>query len=120
MLPLSSSERRELRAKAHGLAPVVMISAAGLSDTVLGEIDRALTAHELIKVRTFSDARDEREAWFNAVCERLAAAPVQHIGKTLVIYRPRPPESESAAEARKRAMRPRRPRKTKKQMLASR
>jgi len=118
MLPLSSSERRELRAKAHGLAPVVMISAAGLSDTVLGEIERALAAHELIKVRTFSDAREEREAWFKAVCERLNAAPVQHIGKTLVIYRPRPPES--AAEAKKRAMRPRGPRKTKKQMLASR
>jgi RNA-binding protein len=117
MLPLSSGERRTLRAKAHALATVVMVSNAGLSEAVIGEIDRALTAHELIKVKASSDERDERAAWLETICERLAAAPVQHIGKILVIYRPRPPEQKTEA-ASKRGVRPRGPRKTKKQMLA--
>jgi putative YhbY family RNA-binding protein len=117
MLPLSSAERRDLRAKAHGLSPVVMVSSAGLSEAVVGEIDRALVAHELIKVRAFSDDREQRETWLNEVCARLMAAPVQHIGKTLVLYRP--PRPEDAAKAGKKTARPRGPRKTKKQMLAA-
>ena len=114
MLTLSPGERRAQRAKAHSLTPVVMISAAGPGPAVIAEIERALNAHELIKIRVFSDEREEREAWLTTMCESLAAAPVQHIGKMLVLYRPRPPEEKRAVRAR----RPAGPRKTKKQMLA--
>jgi putative YhbY family RNA-binding protein len=114
--PLSSLDRRKLRAKAHALVPVVMISAAGPTPSVIAEIGRALAAHELIKIRAFSDVRSEREAWLVTICESLAAAPVQHIGKILVIYRP---QSESEGKkAGASAKRRRSPRKTKKQMLA--
>jgi RNA-binding protein len=117
MLSLSSPERRDLRAKAHALTPVVMIGSAGPTPAVIAEIGRALDAHALIKIRAFSDERDEREAWLKTLCESLGAAPVQHIGKVLVIYRPLPPESERKG---KPAARRSGPRKTKKQMLASR
>jgi RNA-binding protein len=117
MLPLSSTERRDLRAKAHPLTPVVMISAAGPTPAVIAEIGRALDAHALIKIRAFSDDRDQRESWLKAVCESLGAAPVQHIGKVLVIFRPLPPDSERKG---KPAARRSGPRKTKKQMLAVR
>jgi RNA-binding protein len=116
MLPLTSSQRRSLRARAHGLAPVAMVSAAGPSASVLAEIGRALVAHELIKVRAFSDDRGERESWLQTICENLAAAPVQHIGKILVVYRPSP-EADSRELARAASARRRGPRKTKKQML---
>jgi putative YhbY family RNA-binding protein len=116
MLSLSSSERRKLRAKAHALEPVVMISAAGPTAAVIAEIERGLVAHELIKIRAFSDSRSERESWLNTISESLAAAPVQHIGKILVVYRPRPPGGEQRA-GKARVRRPV-PRKTKKQMLA--
>lgn len=108
MLQLSPAERRSLRARAHALNPVVSIAQNGLSDSVLKEIDVNLTAHELIKIRVYSDHREEREAYLATVCEQLGAAPVQHIGKLLVIWRPTPVEETSTAAAP--AARPRRPR----------
>lgn len=118
MLILSPSERRNLRAKAHVLEPVVMIGAGGPTSTVVAEIDRGLTAHELIKIRAFSDTRSEREAWLNTICEGLGAAPVQHIGKVLVVFRPAPPDSKRGSGGKTNPRR-RVQRKTKKQMLAA-
>jgi putative YhbY family RNA-binding protein len=90
MIELSSSERRGLRARAHSLHPVASVSQNGLSDAVLAEIDRGLKAHELIKVRVYGVERHEREALFAEICIRLGAAPVQHIGNVLVVYRANP------------------------------
>jgi putative YhbY family RNA-binding protein len=90
MPELTSQQRRALRARAHKLAPVVMIGDRGLTPAVLAEIGRALDAHELIKVKVASDEREQREAWMQAACETLGAAPVQHIGKILVLFRENP------------------------------
>jgi RNA-binding protein len=87
MLELTSQQRKYLKAKAHGLKPVVMIGAGGLTEAVLKEADRALAAHELIKIRVLNDDREEREAWLTEICAQLDAAPVQHIGKLLLVYR---------------------------------
>ena len=88
---LTAAQRRELRAKAHALHPVVLIGDKGLTEAVLREIEVHLHSHELIKIRAQSE-REGREAWLQEICDRLSARPVQHIGKTLVIYRERPPE----------------------------
>jgi putative YhbY family RNA-binding protein len=95
MLILTPTERRALRAQAHTLSPVVIIGQHGLTPAVLREIDHALNAHELIKVRIFSDERAEREALQLAVCHKLACAPVQHLGKLIVLWRPAPPKAEA-------------------------
>ncbi len=87
-LPLTPAERKDKRGQAHHLNPVVMIGAEGLTAAVQREVDAALKAHGLIKVRMFSDARDEREAALAALADTLNAAPVQHIGKLLVLWRP--------------------------------
>jgi RNA-binding protein len=98
MNPLTSTERRALRAKAHALKPVVAIGQHGLTPAVLHEIDVALLAHELIKIRAFSDDRAERELLYARICAELDAAPVQHIGKLLVVWRLAPePEPEPVA-----------------------
>jgi putative YhbY family RNA-binding protein len=89
MIKLTPAERAELRAEAHGLNPVVMIGEAGLTEAVLKEISSSLDAHGLIKVRVFGDEREERVAIYEQICEELDAAPVQHIGKLLVLYRPK-------------------------------
>ena len=88
MNPLTSAERRALRARAHALNPVVSIGQHGLTPAVLHEIDVALLAHELIKIRIWNDDRAARESLYAKVCAELDAAPVQHIGKLLLIYRP--------------------------------
>ncbi len=87
---LSPAARRALRAKAHHLQPVVTIGQHGLTPAVAHEIDLALSKHELIKIRVFSDARDEREAMLAAICADIECAPVQHLGKVLVVWRANP------------------------------
>ncbi|HBF51658.1 MAG TPA: ribosome assembly RNA-binding protein YhbY [Massilia sp.] len=89
MLKLTPAERSALRAEAHGLNPVVMIGEAGLTESVMKEIAASLDAHGLIKVRVFGDDREARVAMYEQISEELDAAQVQHIGKLLVLYRPK-------------------------------
>ncbi len=96
-IQLTPKERQALKARAHSLKPVVLLGSAGLSPPVLKEIDRALTAHELIKVKVPGDDRTVRDELFADVAEALSAARVQAIGKLFVMYRPLPEETAAAA-----------------------
>lgn len=98
MLTLSIAQRRELKAQAHALNPVVMIGKSGLSSAVIEELDRGLTSHELMKIKVQVDDRVARNALFEEICEKLSAAAVQHIGKVFVIYRPKPEETGKKTE----------------------
>lgn len=89
MLNLTPVERSALRAEAHALKPIVLIGEAGLSEAVMKEIELGLDSHGLIKVRVFGDDREARIEMYETICEKLEAAPVQHIGKLLVLYRPK-------------------------------
>jgi RNA-binding protein len=100
MLNLTPAQRREHRAAAHHLDPVVLIGADGLTDAVRKETDAALKAHGLIKVRVFSDDRAAREAMLGELTSSLSAAAVQHIGKLLVLWRPMPPKEKAVDESR--------------------
>lgn len=108
MLQLSSVERRELRARAHSLNPVVSIAENGLTEAVLKEIEVNLNAHELIKIRVYGDSRENRVAYLEEICTKLGAVDVQHIGKLLVVYRPAPIE-KAAATTPPKITKPRRP-----------
>ena len=85
------AERKTLKARAHALDPVVLIGDAGLTPAVMAEVDRALTSHELIKVRVFGDDRDARLAMRDRIALELSAEPIQAIGKLLVLFRAAPP-----------------------------
>ncbi|WP_394779301.1 YhbY family RNA-binding protein [Undibacterium sp.] len=93
MLKLTPAERSELRSAAHALKPIVLIGEAGLSPAVMKEIDAGLKSHGLIKVRVFGDDREARIAMYDNICSTLDAAPIQHIGKLLVLYRPKQEEN---------------------------
>jgi RNA-binding protein len=90
ILEITSRERSALRSAAHALRPVVLIGDKGLSDAVLKEIDANLTSHGLIKVRAGGEDRDTREEMLVSICDALSCAPVHHLGKMLILYRPRP------------------------------
>jgi putative YhbY family RNA-binding protein len=94
-LTLTAAQRREHRAASHHLDPVVAIGNDGLTEAVRKEIDAALKAHGLIKVRVFSDDRNTREALLAELTDTLKAAPVQHIGKLLVMWRPVPAKDKA-------------------------
>lgn len=103
MLEITAEQRRALRARAHALNPVVAISQNGLSESVLQEIGRSLESHELIKIRVFNDEREVREQYLAEICEQLGAAPVQHIGKLLVVWRPSPETKQTLKPRHSRA-----------------
>lgn len=105
MLKLTPAERSALRSEAHALNPVVMIGEAGLTPAVLKEIDVSLNAHGLIKVRVFGDDRDARIEIYETICSELGAAPIQHIGKLLVLYRPKKEEPKERSEKRGKGLR---------------
>lgn len=97
---LTPAERRAQRAAAHHLDPVVMIGADGLTDAVMHEADAALSAHGLIKIRVAGDDRAARELLYQSMAADLNAAPVQHIGKLLVLWRPMPKKNKTPDEDR--------------------
>ena len=99
-LTLFPAERKAQRALAHHLDPVVLIGGDGLTPAVVKELDGALAAHGLVKVRVFSDDRAAREALFARMADELGAAPVQHIGKLLVLWRPIAPKEKAEREGR--------------------
>jgi RNA-binding protein len=100
-LLLNSAQRSDLRSQAHGLNPTVMIGADGLTPAVMKEANAALNSHQLIKVRVFGDDREARIAIYEQLCDELGAAPIQHIGKLLVLYRPAQEVVDEYASLRK-------------------
>jgi len=93
-LTLTRDERLRLKSRSHHLDPVVLLGANGLSDAAVKEIDRALDAHELVKVRMPASERPQREQWFLEAAERLGAARIQLIGRLMVLFRPAPPPAD--------------------------
>ncbi len=100
-IQLTPAERKAHRAEAHHLDPLVMVGADGLTPAVLKETDAALNAHGLIKLRVLGDDRAAREAMFQQLADQLNAAPIQHIGKLLVLWRPKPAKPRSLDEERR-------------------
>jgi RNA-binding protein len=87
-IELSEKQKKHLRGLAHGRDPIVMIGQAGLSPAVEHELETALAAHELVKVRARVGDREERDAVLAALAQRTDSALVQRIGNIGVFYRP--------------------------------
>ena len=93
-MSLTNKERAHLKARAHALEPKVMVGHGGLTPAVIAEIDRALTAHELVKVKILGDDREARETMGGEIGAATDAAPVQRVGKVIVLWRPKPEEAK--------------------------
>jgi len=87
---LSTRDRKQLRQIAHHLDPIVTVGEHGVSDALIAETGRALSDHELIKVRIHSNDREERAAAAAALAAASGATIVQTIGKIVVLYRANP------------------------------
>lgn len=90
---LTARERAHLKARAHALEPVVQTGSSGVTDRLVAEVDRALTAHELIKVKVGAADREARVAIGDEICARTGATAVHRVGKVLILWRPRPEAS---------------------------
>lgn len=81
---------KQLRSIAHHLEPIVSVGEKGITQGIVAELERALTDHELIKVKINGFDREARRNICEALCVQTAAAPVQRIGKIIVMYRENP------------------------------
>ncbi len=92
--PLTNRERANLKARAHALEPRVHVGGSGVTDPLIAEVDRALTAHELIKVKIASDDRAARVAMGDEIAARTSATPVHRVGKVIILWRAPVPVTE--------------------------
>ena len=90
---LPEDRKRTLRGRAHGLKPVVLLGKEGLTESVVSAVDSALTTHELIKIKLLQNCTEDRVDVATSLSERLEAAVVQRIGKTIVLFRERPDDA---------------------------
>jgi len=93
-MPISSKQRKALKAKAHHLKPVIRIGQHGTSEGVVAETDLALNTHELIKVQVQQGERDDRHAAIEILCQKTESELIQYIGKIFIIYRQRKEQSK--------------------------
>jgi len=98
---MTALQKKALKARAHSLHPILQLGEKGLTDAVVAEIERALGAHELVKIRAAPFNREERDVALASICERTGAQAVQHIGKMLVVYRRKPPLETRPAPRRR-------------------
>ncbi len=93
---LTGRERRRLRALGHHLTPVVTVGKEGVTPAVLRALDQELTAHELIKIKVLETAPVSVDTGAQRAAEGSGAAVAQILGRTALLYRPRPVEDEAA------------------------
>lgn len=86
-MTLAAQDKKRFRTIAHGLNPIVTIAQKGLTESVTDEIERALSEHELIKIKIFAADRDARREITLQICEQAGAELIQSIGNVAVLYR---------------------------------
>ncbi|MBD3754020.1 MAG: ribosome assembly RNA-binding protein YhbY [Gammaproteobacteria bacterium] len=84
---LSINQKKYLRGIAHGLNPIIIIGANGVTESLMAELDSTLSHHELLKIKIASAEREDRKEMIDYVVKETGALLVQSIGKTFVIYR---------------------------------
>ena len=87
---LTNDRKKQYRAIGHKLKPVVTIGGNGLSEAVVAELNRALSDHELIKVKLAVSEREVRQVITEEVCSQTGADLVQTIGKIILLFRATP------------------------------
>jgi RNA-binding protein len=100
-MSLTGKQRQHLRALAHHLEPVVQVGHEGVSVAVLAQIEEALVAHELIKVRVGTESPSSRDEAATEIAEGAGAEIAQTIGRIIVVWRRR--EANAATKQGKKA-----------------
>ena len=80
-------DRKRFKAIGHSLKPIVIVSHRGLSANIQNEIDRALSDHELIKIKILTAKRTDRDDISQEICRYHNAEYIQGIGHVILIYR---------------------------------
>ncbi len=86
---LTNAEKRDLKARAQRLEPVVKLGHGGMSDAFIHSLNEALTLHGLVKMK-FADFKEEKKTLAPQIAERTDSTLVMQVGNVAVFYRPKP------------------------------
>lgn len=86
MRGLTGPQRRQLKGIAHQLKPLVQVGKSGVTESLIWAVDRALSDHELIKVR-FREYKESRKELSEILAERTGSEIVDIIGNVAILYR---------------------------------
>lgn len=98
-MQLNEHQKRHLRGLGHALKPVVIVGNAGLTETVLAEIEQAVDHHELVKVRINAADREARAAMIETICAHTKGHAIQCIGHILLLFRRNPKKARISLSA---------------------
>lgn len=84
---LTINQKKYLRGIAHGLNPMIIIGANGVTDSLMAELEITLNHHEILKIKMAAAERDDRKAIIDHIIKATGSLLVQTVGKVLVIYR---------------------------------
>jgi RNA-binding protein len=90
--PLSNAEKRDLKARAQRLEPMLKVGHAGVSEAFLRSLDSALLQHELVKIK-FTDFKDQKKELAPQIAEKSGSELVAQVGNVAVFFRRKPTES---------------------------
>ncbi len=90
-MKLTGAQIRHLRGLAHHKRSIVTVGQLGLNEGVTKELDLALTAHELIKIKLPAGSRLDKQTILDQLCTSARAISIQLIGRIGIIYRPGDP-----------------------------
>lgn len=86
-MSFTNEQKKHYRSIGHGLNPIVTVSSNGLSHSVIAELERALTDHELIKIKLALEDKSDRKELTKKICDITKSDVVQEIGKVALILR---------------------------------
>ncbi|GAW93338.1 ribosome assembly RNA-binding protein YhbY [Calderihabitans maritimus] len=84
---LTGKQRRFLRAMGTGLDPILQVGKGGITEALLKQVDEALEARELIKIRILPNSGREPKEVGKNLAVQTGAELVQVIGRNLLLYR---------------------------------
>jgi RNA-binding protein len=89
-MPLTTTQKKQLRTQAHALKPIVTTGQSGLTDAVLAEIELALDYHELVKVKVRVADREDRKRMIETIQTKTRSENILTIGQVVVLFRENP------------------------------
>ncbi|MEE0808214.1 MAG: ribosome assembly RNA-binding protein YhbY [Acutalibacteraceae bacterium] len=84
---LNSRQRAQLRGMANGFETIFQVGKGGINDQLIKQVDEALEARELIKLRTLENSPESSRTAADQIAERVNADVVQVIGSRFILYR---------------------------------
>lgn len=84
---LTSKERAEFRGMANKMQAIIQIGKLGIEENLIKQIDDALTARELIKIKLLDTAPMAPKEAANDIAGKVGCDVVQVVGKAIVFWR---------------------------------